>query len=77
MHGSVEYYLFSSNLYEAPFLFRLFPFLYSVQRTRNTFCFRNAFPAPAAVACDIFLVRRSTHPRGALLYIRKDHFPNI
>ena len=33
--------------------------------------------APAAVACDIFLVRRSAHPRGAFLYIRKEHFPNI
>ena len=30
-----------------------------------------------AVACDIFLVRRSAHPRGAFLYIRKEHFPNI
>ena len=33
--------------------------------------------APAAVDCDIFLVRRSAHPRGAFLYIRKEHFPNI
>ena len=24
-----------------------------------------------------FLVRRSAHPRGAFLYIRKEHFPNI
>ena len=33
--------------------------------------------APAAIACDIFLIRRSAHPRGAFLYIRKEHFPNI
>lgn len=33
--------------------------------------------ASAAVACDIYLIRRSAHPRGAFLYIRKEHFPNI
>ena len=27
--------------------------------------------APAAVACDIYIVRRSAHPRGAFLLYRK------
>ena len=27
--------------------------------------------APAAVACDIYLIRRSVHPRGAFLLYRK------
>ena len=27
--------------------------------------------APAAVACDIYLIRRSAHPRGAFLFYRK------
>jgi len=27
--------------------------------------------APAAVACDIYLIRRSAHPRGAFLLYRK------
>ena len=28
-------------------------------------------PAPAAVACDIYLIRRSAHPRGAFFTLRK------
>ena len=28
-------------------------------------------PAPAAVACDIYLIHRSVHPRGAFLLYRK------
>jgi len=30
--------------------------------------------APAAVACDIIIVRRSAHPAGGFLYNRKYNF---
>ena len=30
--------------------------------------------APAAVACDIIIVRRSAHPAGGFLYNRKCNF---
>ena len=30
--------------------------------------------APAAVACDIIIVRRSVHPAGGFLYNRKCNF---
>ena len=31
-------------------------------------------PAPAAVACDIYLIRRSVHPRGAFLTLQESNF---
>ena len=30
--------------------------------------------APAAVACDIYFVRRSAHPRGAFFYLQESNF---
>ena len=33
--------------------------------------------APAAVACDIYLVRRSAHPKRSVFYILEKDFPNI
>jgi hypothetical protein len=31
-------------------------------------------PAPAAVACDIYLIRRSAHPRGAFFALQESNF---
>jgi len=31
-------------------------------------------PAPAAVACDIYLIRRSAHPRGAFFTLQESNF---
>ena len=33
--------------------------------------------APAAVACDTYLVRRSAHPERSVFYILEKDFPNI
>ena len=33
--------------------------------------------APAAVACDTYLVRRSAHPERSVFYILGKDFPNI
>ena len=30
--------------------------------------------APAAVACDIYLIRRSAHPRGAFFTLQESNF---
>ena len=30
--------------------------------------------APAAVACDIYLIRRSVHPRGAFFTLQESNF---
>ena len=30
--------------------------------------------APAAVACDIYLIRRSAHPRGAVFTLQESNF---
>jgi hypothetical protein len=30
--------------------------------------------APAAVACDIYLIRRSAHPRGAFFSLQESNF---
>ena len=30
--------------------------------------------APAAVACDIYIVRRSAHPRGAFFTLQESNF---
>ena len=30
--------------------------------------------APAAVACDIYLIRRSAHPRGAFFTLQENNF---
>ena len=30
--------------------------------------------APAAVACNIYLIRRSTHPRGAFFTLQESNF---
>jgi len=29
---------------------------------------------PAAVACDIYLIRRSVHPRGAFFTLQENNF---
>ncbi len=33
--------------------------------------------APAAVACDTYLVRRSAHPERSVFYMLGKNFPNI
>ena len=34
----------------------------------------NYILAPAAVACDIYLIRRSAHPRGAFFSLQESNF---
>ena len=34
-------------------------------------------PAPAAVACDIYLIRRSVHPYGAFFNLQESNFLQI
>ena len=44
------------------------------------FCVINVtvlFLAPAAVACDTYLVRRSAHPERSVFYMLGKNFPNI
>ena len=36
-----------------------------------------AHSSPTAVACDIYIVRRSAHPQRSVFYILGKHFPNI
>ena len=52
------------------------PVLYN----RNTLLTKNVpwhILAPAAVACDTYLVRRSAHPERSVFYILGKDFPNI
>ena len=34
----------------------------------------DTFFVPAAVACDIYLIRRSAHPRGAFFTLQESNF---
>ena len=48
--------------------------LFLVKRTKNV---PRHILAPAAVACDTYLVRRSAHPERSVFYILGKDFPNI
>ena len=48
--------------------------LFLVKRTKNV---PRHILAPAAVACDTYLVRRSAHPERSVFYMLGKNFPNI
>ena len=48
--------------------------LFLVKRTKNV---PRHILAPAAVACDTYLVRRSAHPERSVFYILGKDLPNI
>ena len=48
--------------------------LFLTKRTKNV---PRHILAPAAVACDTYLVRRSAHPERSVFYILGKDFPNI
>ena len=48
--------------------------LFLTKRTKNV---PRHILAPAAVACDTYLVRRSAHPERSVFYMLGKNFPNI